>query len=210
MTDSKKLNRRPVVFLDRDGTLNVEAGYIRQLENLVLIEGAAQAVKLLNAAGVAAILITNQSGAARGYYAEQHILDLNARLVRLLEEQGARLDDVYYCPHLEEGSVPDYALACDCRKPAAGLADRAYCDHPDLDRTRSFVVGDKSTDVELARNCGARGILVTTGYGDAVLKGEYQWPVEPDFLAASIVDAVDWILEQLELGHTSRSNRQEG
>jgi D-glycero-D-manno-heptose 1,7-bisphosphate phosphatase len=197
-TERIKLTSRPVVFLDRDGTLNVEAGYIRQLENLVLIDGAAQAVKRLNDAGVAAILITNQTGAARGYYPEQHILDLNARLVRLLQEHGAHLDDVYYCPHLEEGSVPDYSFACDCRKPAPGLTVKAYAEHPELDRSRAFVVGDKATDVELAHNCGAIGVLVSTGYGEAVLKGEYQWPVKPDFQAASIVEAVDWILTQLK------------
>src|ERR1700730_7374795 len=102
---TERIDKRPVVFLDRDGTLNVEAGYIRQLDNLVLIEGAALAVKRLNDAGVAAILVTNQTGAARGYYPEQHILDLNARLVTLLEAQRAFLDAVYYCPHFEGGSV---------------------------------------------------------------------------------------------------------
>lgn len=196
------LNRtstRPVVFLDRDGTLNVEAGYIRELEKLVLIEGAAEAVKRLNRAGIAAVLVTNQTGAARGYYAEQHILDLNARLVRLLAEGGAYLDAVYYCPHLAEGTVKEYSIACKCRKPEVGLVEQALREHPELDRNRSFVVGDKSTDVELAKNCRAKGVLVSTGYGEAVLKGEYQWPVQPDFQAKSIVEAVDWIIGQLAL-----------
>jgi D-glycero-D-manno-heptose 1,7-bisphosphate phosphatase len=195
---SKPNKRRPVVFLDRDGTLNVEAGYIHELERLVLIEGAAEAVKRLNDAGVAAVLVTNQTGAARGYYSEQHILDLNARLVQLLSSEGAHLDAIYYCPHLKDGSVGDYSYECNCRKPEIGMVEQAYKEHVDLDRSRSFVIGDKSTDVELAKNCGAKGILVTTGYGEAVLKGEYQWPVEPDFQASSIVQAVDWILAQLE------------
>src|SRR5947209_754446 len=115
--------RRPVVFLDRDGTLNEEVGYIKELSNLVLIEGAAEAIRRLNDAGVAAILVTNQSGAARGYYPEQHIKDLNARLVNLLEAQGAHLDAVYYCPHLPEGTVQPYAGECDCRKPSAGMVE---------------------------------------------------------------------------------------
>jgi D-glycero-D-manno-heptose 1,7-bisphosphate phosphatase len=190
---------RPVVFLDRDGTLNVEAGYIQQLENLVLIEGAADAVRRLNSAGVATVLVTNQTGAARGYYPEQHILDLNARLVHLLAAGDAHLDAVYYCPHLAEATVAEYSQECKCRKPEIGLVEMAFAEHPDLDRSRSFVVGDKATDVELAKNCGAKGVLVTTGYGEAVQKGEYQWPVKPDFQAASIVEAVDWILAQLKL-----------
>jgi D-glycero-D-manno-heptose 1,7-bisphosphate phosphatase len=193
--------QRPVVFLDRDGTLNVEAGYIRELERLVLIEGAAEALKLLNDANVATVLVTNQTGAARGYYPEQHILDLNSRLGRLLKEGGAYLDAVYYCPHLAEGSVAEYAFACACRKPEIGMVEQAYRENPQFDRSRSFVVGDKSTDVELAKNCGAKGILVTTGYGESVLKGEYQWTVAPDFQASSIVQAVDWILAQI---HTTK------
>ena len=168
------------------------------MNNLVLIEGAANAVKRLNDEGVAAILVTNQSGAARGYYMESHIRDLNARLERLLNDGGAKLDAIYYCPHLEEGIVKEYSFACDCRKPEVGLVEQAFRDHIEFDRQRSFVVGDKSTDVELAQNCGAKGVLVTTGYGEAVLKGEYQWPVKPDFQASSIVEAVEWIIGQLK------------
>lgn len=188
---------QPVVFLDRDGTLNVEAGYIRNLDDLHLIDGAAQALRKVNDAGVAAILVTNQSGAARGYYPEQHILNLNSRLVRLLEQQGARLDDLYYCPHLEEGTVPELSVVCLCRKPAVGLVERAFSEHPQLDRSKAFMVGDKATDIELAQNCGIRGVLVTTGYGESVLKGEYQWQVKPDYQAPTIVEAIDWILAQL-------------
>ena len=195
------MNKRPVVFLDRDGTLNVEVGYIRNVEDLVLIDGAAEAVRKLNQAGIAAILVTNQSGAARGYYAESHIHELHARLLKLLNAENAHLDNIYYCPHLEEGTVPPFNRVCDCRKPEVGMVEQAYAEHPELDRSRSFVIGDKATDVELARNCGAKGILVTTGYGTAVLKGEYQHIVEPDFQAPSIVEAVDWILQQVQVAH---------
>ncbi|MDX1990136.1 MAG: HAD family hydrolase [Candidatus Obscuribacter sp.] len=192
---------RPVVFLDRDGTLNVEAGYIRDLANLNLIDGAGEAVRLMNEAGLACILTTNQTGAARGYYPESHILDLNNRLLKLLADAGARLDAVYYCPHLspeEGGQVIPFNIACDCRKPATGLVEQAFREHPDLDRQLSFVVGDKATDVELARNCAARGVLVETGYGKEVLAGTYQWKVEPDFQAGSIVEAANWIIEQVK------------
>lgn len=195
------MNKRPVVFLDRDGTLNVEVGYIRYVEDLVLIDGAAEAVRKLNQAGIAAILVTNQTGAARGYYAESHIHALHARLLKLLKAENAHLDQIYYCPHLEEGTVPPFNKVCDCRKPEIGMVEQAYAEHPELDKSQSFVIGDKATDVELARNCGAKGILVTTGYGTAVLKGEYQHIVEPDFQAPSIVEAVDWILQQVQVAH---------
>lgn len=191
--------RQPVVFLDRDGTLNEEAGYISDLSQLRLIPGAADAVALLNRAGVACILATNQTGAARGYYSEQHIRDLNHRLVALLAAGGARLDALYYCPHLKEGTVSPYAIECSCRKPAAGMVERAFQEHPLLDRGRAYVVGDKATDVELARNCQAKGVLVTTGYGQRVLDGSYQWPVQPDFIAGEIGQAVSWILADLRL-----------
>lgn len=188
---------RPVVFLDRDGTLNEEVGYIRDLSNLALIKGAGKSVKKLNEAGIAAVLITNQTGAARGYYPEEHIRQLNRKLSELLNDEGARLDAQYYCPHLEGGQYEPLAIKCGCRKPEIGLVEQAYKDHPDLDRNLSYVVGDKSTDVELAKNCGARGVLVRTGYGEAVLKGEYQWKVQPDFEAGDIVQAVEWILSDI-------------
>jgi D-glycero-D-manno-heptose 1,7-bisphosphate phosphatase len=189
---------RPVVFLDRDGTLNVESGYIRDVQNIVLIDGAGEAIRKLNEANVAAILVTNQTGAARGYYSEDHINALHVRLASLLAACDAHLDAVYYCPHFAEGIVEPYAVDCKCRKPEAGMVEQAFSEHQDLDRSRSFVVGDKATDIELARNCNSKGVLVRTGYGEAVLNGEYQWVVKPDFEASSIVEGVDWILSQLK------------
>lgn len=189
---------RPVVFLDRDGTLNEEIGYIHDLTMLNLIAGAAESVKRLNQANIAAVLVSNQTGAARGFYPEDHIKKLNERLVSLLEAKGAHLDGLYYCPHLETGKVAEFAIACDCRKPQPGLVQRAFKEIADIDQSRSYVVGDKASDVELARNCGAKGILVKTGYGQAVQDGYYQWKVEPDYLAHNITDAVNWILKDLE------------
>ena len=136
---------RPAVFLDRDGTLNEESGYIRHLEEVRLIPGAAGAVRRINEEGWLAVLVTNQSGPARGYYSEDWVGQLNQRVVQLLAEQGARLDHVEYCPHLppEEGGVVEgYARTCDCRKPAPGMVHRAaMLLHIDL--SRSVVVGDK-------------------------------------------------------------------
>lgn len=192
-----KTNKRPVVFLDRDGTLNKEIGYIHNLDDLILIDGASEAIRRLNQARVAAVLVTNQTGAARGFYAESHILDLNQRLSNLLQDDNAYLDAIYYCPHLADAPVAEFSCDCNCRKPKTEMVERAFAEHPDFDRQAAYVVGDKSTDVELAVNCQAKGILVETGYGQQVIEGSYQWPVKPNFQAASIVDAVDWILADL-------------
>ncbi|HEY9871227.1 MAG TPA: HAD family hydrolase [Candidatus Obscuribacterales bacterium] len=191
--------RRPVVFVDRDGTLNEELGYIFNVDDLVLLPGAAEAVIRLNGAGVACIVVTNQSGPARGFYSEAHVQKLNERLARLLAEQGAVLDGVYYCPHHADGVVEEYAIACDCRKPATGMLARAFSEHPDLDAARGYVVGDQSTDIDLARNAGLKSVLVKTGFGEAVKSGKYQWPVQPDHVADTIGHAVDWILNDLGL-----------
>lgn len=190
----------PVVFFDRDGTINVEAGYIKRVEDLNLIDGAGEAIARLNRAGVICVLTTNQTGAARGYYPEAHIQALHERLVALLAGCGAHLDAIYYCPHLspeEGGIIAPYNVACDCRKPMPGMIEQAFAEIPDLDRSRAFVIGDKASDVDLARNSKVRGILVETGYGNAVQGGQYQWKVEPDYQAQSIVEACDWILNRL-------------
>lgn len=185
---------KPVVLLDRDGTLNEEIGYIRNLDDLKLIRGAAQSVKRLNDADITAIVVTNQTGAARGFYNEEHIKSLNQRLILMLAEHGAYLDDFYYCPHLEQAPVKEYSGACKCRKPEIGMIEQAFKDHPELDRAHAYVIGDKATDVELAKNFKAKGILVTTGYGGSVAKNEFQNTAKPDYVCASIVEAVDWIL----------------
>lgn len=194
--------KRPAVFLDRDGTINEEVGYIHDAENLRLIAGAAEAIRRLNEAGLLAILTTNQSGPARGYYPESHIGTLHQRLNDLLLEEGALLDDLYYCPHHPEGVDPRFTKACRCRKPETGMVDEAVAKH-DIDRSRSYVIGDKATDVELGQKAGCKAILLTSGYGERVLAGEYQWQVKPDFVAPNLAAAVDWLLADLELANES-------
>ncbi len=186
------------VFLDRDGTLNVEKGYISDVDAIELYPGAAAAVRRLNDAGIPAILVTNQTGAARGYYTIEHVHALNRRVSDLLmHEAGARLDAVYFCPHFKEGIVPEFTKDCDCRKPAPGMILQARRDLPDIDLAQSFVIGDKATDITFARNAGCRGILVRTGYGEQVLAGEYQnLEVQPEKVCADIVEAVAYILLQ--------------
>jgi D-glycero-D-manno-heptose 1,7-bisphosphate phosphatase len=188
---------RPAVFLDRDGTINVEAGYIKDLDHLHLMPGAADAIKRLNALGVPAILATNQSGPARGYYPESWVLALNARLEQLLAAEGARLDAVYYCPHHPEGEVAEYTLDCRCRKPETGMLDDAAAQHG-LDLSLSYMIGDKSTDVEVGQRAGCRTVLLRSGFGEQVLAGTYQYPVEPDHVADTLVEAIDWVVADLE------------
>lgn len=191
---------RVAVFLDRDGTLNEEVGYIRDVERLELIPGAAQAIKKLNDAGLLAILATNQSGVARGFYDESHIHALHDRLATLLDTQaGAKLDAVFYSPYLPHGSVEAYAKDSDCRKPGPGMIQQACAQFGDIDLTRSFVVGDKATDIEFAFNAGCRGILLKTGYGQRVLEGKYQTlDHKPWRVCADISEAVDAILAEVQ------------
>lgn len=184
------------VFLDRDGTINVEAGYIRELDNLVLMPGAAEAIRRLNERGVPVMLATNQSGPARGYYPEAWVHALHERLVSLLAAQGARLDDLYYCPHLPDGTVPAYTQACRCRKPEPGMLEDAASKHG-IDLTRSYMIGDKATDVEVGQRVGARTVLLRSGYGEQVLDGSYQWTVQADHVADTLVEAIDWVLADI-------------
>jgi D-glycero-D-manno-heptose 1,7-bisphosphate phosphatase len=188
---------RPAVFLDRDGVLNHEAGYIYNLEDLNLMPGVAAAVRRLNDHGIFCCLASNQSGPARNYYPDSHVKALHQRLTELLAvEAEARLDAQYYCAHLsppEGGIHPEFNAWTTWRKPNTGMLVAAAWEH-DLDLSRSFMVGDKATDVDLGHNAGCRAILVQTGFGEKVLSGNYQHHTQPDFIAQNLTEAVDWIL----------------
>lgn len=188
------------VFLDRDGVLNIEAGYLYQVKDLNLMPGVATAVKKLNELGLFCCLVSNQSGPARSYYPASHVEALHERLAKLLAtEAGAYLDAQYFCPYLsppEGGTALEYAQWSTWRKPNTGMLVAAAWEH-DLDIARSFMVGDKATDVDLAHNAGCVGILVQTGFGDQVLSGAYQHHTQPDYLATDLATAADWIAEQM-------------
>ncbi len=152
-----------------------------------ILPRVADSIRRLNEGGLPVIVVTNQSGVGRGYFPETLVHTVHELMTQQLEAAGARLDAIYYCTHtLRDG--------CDCRKPKTGMLEQAAREHA-LDLHRSFVVGDRHADIELARLAGARGILVRTGYGE----GEYlwnaaKWPAQPDFVAADLADAVHWIL----------------
>jgi len=201
---------RRAVFLDRDGVLNQEVGYIRQVTDLHLIPGVADAVKRLNQAELFCCLVSNQAGPARGYYPASHVDALHDRLCHLLAtEADAHLDALYYCPYLsapEGGTEPAYTRWSTWRKPNTGMLVAAAWDH-DLDLKESFMVGDKATDVDMAHNAGCIGILVQTGFGDRVLSGQYQHHTQPDFTAPDLAIAADWILQQVS-GSSGRRNTE--
>src|SRR5919198_1966708 len=155
---------RRAVFLDRDGTLIEEAGYLDRLERLVFYPWSVDAVRVLNRAGFAVVVVTNQAGIARGIFPEAFVADAHDHVRTRLEAGGARGDGFYYCPHHPDATVAEYRKACDCRKPQPGLLRRAAADL-DLDLGRSFVVGDRWHDLEAGRAVGARAVLVRTGYG---------------------------------------------
>jgi D-glycero-D-manno-heptose 1,7-bisphosphate phosphatase len=188
------------VFLDRDGTINEEVGYLRDLENLRLISGAGAAIKRFNEAGLKVVLVTNQSGVARGYFPESLVHDAHERLDQMLRKEGARIDAVYYCPHHPTEGKSHYTMMCDCRKPGTGLIDQAARDL-DIDVKRSYVVGDKWSDVELGQRAGAHSILVQSGFApDDPGNVKNSQMNEPDFIANTILEAADWIISQLKTG----------
>jgi D-glycero-D-manno-heptose 1,7-bisphosphate phosphatase len=200
--NSRSLNRQsPIdnrqcraVFIDRDGTLNEDIGYVSTPDELILYPWAAEAVRLVNHSGFKAIVITNQSGIARGMYSEQTLGTIHKRMITQLAREGARIDGVYYCPHHPDIGAVDYRKACNCRKPQTGMLDAAAREH-NIDLPRSFVIGDKASDITLAENAGARSALVLTGYGQETLAHPERWPCRPSLVAENLLEAVKQILD---------------
>jgi D-glycero-D-manno-heptose 1,7-bisphosphate phosphatase len=176
------------VFLDRDGTLVREVGYLSRLEDLEVLPGVASALRRLGAAGYVRLVVTNQSGVARGYFDQAFVEETHGELLRRLQEEGAFLEGFYVCPH-----HPDITGACACRKPRDGLLRQAAGEWA-LDLRACWVVGDKAADVELARRAGCQAALVRTGYGmeteaELALRGG-----KPDVVADDLAGAVEAIL----------------
>ncbi len=184
---------RPAVFLDRDGTINEQMGYINHISRFVLLPGVGQAIRRLNEMRVAVVVASNQSGLARGYFPESLVEAVHEQMKRQLAAEGAHVDGIYICPHHPEARVARYRLDCPCRKPKTGLLEQAARDLG-LDLPRSFMVGDRWSDLHCGAAVRARTVLVRTGYG----RGEelYIGPQErlrPDYVAEDLGAAVDWI-----------------
>ena len=178
----------PAVFLDRDGTINEEMGYINDLSRLRLLPGVADALKRLKEHGFLLIVVTNQSGPARGYFPESLVYETNELLQKRLKKKGVSIDDFFICFHHPEDNCP-------CRKPKPGLIIQALEKYP-IELKKSYLIGDKIIDIETAKNAGIKGILVLTGYGRGELK--YVAPkkgITPDFVAKDLREAAEFIIK---------------
>jgi D-glycero-D-manno-heptose 1,7-bisphosphate phosphatase len=187
---------RPAVFIDRDGCLTEEVGYVNHPSRIRLLPGSAEAVERLNRAGIPAVLATNQSGIAKGYFSEETLRLVNAEMVRQLALGRAALDGLYVCVHHPRDGAPPYRCRCDCRKPRPGLLVRAAADLG-LDLAASVMIGDKLSDVAAGQAAGAAGILVLSGYG----RGEWEYRavdsgIKPDHVAETLLDAVQWAIHR--------------
>ena len=186
--------KRRAVFMDRDGTISEEVGYVNHPSRYRVFPYSSEAVRLLNEAGWLAILVTNQAGVARGYFTEDIITAVHGVLTGELEKQGARLDAIYYCAHHPSVGDEPYRFDCDCRKPKPGLIERAAREF-EIDLAQSWMIGDRYSDIELARNAHVRSAFVLSGYGRG--EWEYQrpaWKHEPDLVAEDLLEAVKKIV----------------
>ncbi len=173
-------------------------GYINHVSRFVLLPGTAEAIRLLNRHQYLAIIASNQSGVARGFFPIELVEEIHARMRALLGKEGAVVDGIFFCPHYERGIVPEYTIVCDCRKPKTGHINKA-CEAFDIDMANSYVIGDRYTDIELALRSNLKGILVTTGYGLGDL--DYVFPrmsFKPAHVAKDLLHAVHWIIEREE------------
>lgn len=182
------------VFLDRDGTLIEEAGYITRIDAMTFFPYSLDALRLLNRAGFRLIVVTNQAGVARGYFSEAFVREAHAELSTKIREAGAEVDAFYYCPHHAHATIEEYRTSCDCRKPKPGMFLAAAHEHG-LDLAASFAVGDRWHDVEAAHAAGVRPVMVRTGYGETELQ-RGKPGVTPAYIADTLIEATTWILQQ--------------
>ena len=180
----------PGVLVDRDGTLIRDVGYLSRIEQIELLPGAAEALRLLGRAGLKIAIVTNQSAVGRGLLDETGLEEIHREIQRRLAAKGARVDAIYYCPHHPTEAIGSYRLRCDCRKPDVGMARRA-AEELGIDLGRSYVIGDKESDMELAAGAGAHGILL----GAAPRAGA------PYSFAKDIGEAAALILDRLGDAH---------
>ncbi len=180
------------VFLDRDGTLIEDVGYLSNEKDISLIEGAAEAVHDLKNAGFKTVMITNQAAISRGIITEDRFKEINAQILSEFSKKGADFDGVYYCPHHPTEGKGKYLVNCSCRKPLPGMLLKA-AQELDLDLAGSFMIGDKDIDIEAGAKAGCKTALVLTGYGNSSKNSPR---AKPDHISANILDASQWVLRK--------------
>ena len=174
-------NKKPAIFLDRDGVLTEEIGYITSVENLNIFPYATECIRQIHEKGYYAIVITNQSGIARGLFTEETLKNMNTFLMEM-----TGVDAVYYCPHHPDGGVDRYRIICKCRKPETGLLWQA-CNDFDIDMNRSYMIGDRAGDILTGQRAGIKTVLLESGYGLVRLEQD----VTPDYVFADLRNVID-------------------
>jgi D-glycero-D-manno-heptose 1,7-bisphosphate phosphatase len=189
-------NQDWAVFLDRDGTINEEVNYLGDPALLKLTPGAAKAIHRLNSHNIPVIVVTNQAGIARGYFSIAHMHIVHQALDLILDPDNAKIDAYYFCPHHPTAGIGEYKTNCFCRKPAPGMLHQAAKDFQ-LDLSKSYLVGDKLTDIQAGNRAGCQTILVETGYGKTESTKYQDEENKPDQISPDLLDAIDWILSHL-------------
>lgn len=192
------MKKQAAVFLDRDGTINEQMGYINHIDRFILLPGAARAIRSLNEEHIPVVVVSNQSGLARGYFPSSLLEEVHTKMERELAAQGAHIDGLYVCPHHPEAKEEQFRRNCTCRKPETGLLEQAAAEL-DLDLKRSFMVGDRWSDLKCGARVGATSVLVLTGYG----RGDWQYigpqqDIRPAKVAEDLPEAAEWILRCFE------------
>ena len=192
------MNKYPAIFLDRDGTINEEMGYINHIERFKIFPFVAESIKSLKENGFKVVIVTNQSGIARGYFTEKLLNEVHQKLIEYLEKHKTKLDGIYYCPHHPTEGEGIYKQKCNCRKPKTGLIERAVKEH-NIDLSSSYMIGDRFKDMIFAHNLNIKSGLVLTGYG----KGEYEydsknWMFMPDIIAENLKEISIKIINSLQ------------
>ncbi len=188
---------RPAIFLDRDGTVTDEVGYINHISRARIYPFAAEAVRMLKSTGLPVIIVTNQSGVGRGYFTEEIVGQVHRMVQDTLQAAGTGIDAYYYCPHHPDAAVEKYRRECRCRKPGTGMPEEA-AEQFGIDLSRSYMVGDTYRDMKMGFAIGARTVMLMTGYG----RGEHEyrrgeWFRTPDLLAENLLEAAKLIVQEL-------------
>jgi len=187
--------KKPTVFIDRDGTINRDAGYINSLDNFEVYPFAPQAIKLLRDNGFLVVVITNQAGVARGIFTEDFLGKVHDKMRKIFQKNGTDIDGIFYCPHYKGSKLPEYAIDCECRKPKTKMIEDAIRSLP-IDRNNMYMIGDKYTDIQMGINAGCKTIMVKTGYGKGEIENEYHsWIKKPDFITDNLLLAALTILK---------------